>query len=561
MPRLLKKFVFSFLAGLVILFSIAPYLSPVNAQAWYSQEPIEWYLKVYDKDASPPNEIFGERYTAAQVQWVVYGFLFMPLRMIQPVIGEDIILCILKQVGAGTFDINNCGTAVMDVVTVLSGIFGKVFPLITSNTDSDKPFLALVFDTTNRDLSGIGYTKTLLNKFTLVSEVRAQGFGYTALSWIQDYWTGFRDISYGLLVMVIIIFAFMIMFRVKLSPQTVVSVQSALPKVILTLILVTFSYAIAGFAIDLMYIVSGLFAFLIKAAGFTNNINSAFSIISGAGPGYNIPLAGGLWILFMMLGYAVSFFVAALIATITSLVSSFSVFNALLGVVFMILGVFCLVIMIWYTFKIPFVLIKTLISLYISIITAPVQILAGAIIPSMGFGTWFKKVMADVLVFPVVGLFIYFAWKTLGESFTLSGYDFINFSGSASLHPISWVPGIIGTSGPTTGSISGIIFLAISFGIMAEIPKIPDMLKGMLLGEKFAFGTGIGEAMEAFGIASTAQKSLQSAGSDLLYNPKGGRNPVTGKDIATGFIPDMVARYKNRPKGSGGAASDGPVNT
>src|SRR3990167_716844 len=512
MPRLLKKFVFSFLAGLVILFSIAPYLSTVNAQAWYSQEPIEWYLKVYDKDASPPNEIFGERYTAAQVQWVVYGFLFMPLRMIQPVIGEDIILCILKQVGAGTFDINNCGTAVMDVVTVLSGIFGKVFPLITSNTDSDKPFLALVFDTTNRDLSGIGYTKTLLNKFTLVSEVRAQGFGYTALSWIQDYWTGFRDISYGLLVMVIIIFAFMIMFRVKLSPQTVVSVQSALPKVILTLILVTFSYAIAGFAIDLMYIVSGLFAFLIKAAGFTNNINSAFSIISGAGPGYNIPLAGGLWILFMMLGYAVSFFVAALIATITSLVSSFSVFNALLGVVFMILGVFCLVIMIWYTFKIPFVLIKTLISLYISIITAPVQILAGAIIPSMGFGTWFKKVMADVLVFPVVGLFIYFAWKTLGESFTLSGYDFINFSGSASLHPISWVPGIIGTSGPTTGSISGIIFLAISFGIMAEIPKIPDMLKGMLLGEKFAFGTGIGEAMEAFGIASTAQKSLQSAG-------------------------------------------------
>src|SRR5258708_14361646 len=52
----------------------------------------------------------------------------------------------------------------------------------------------------------------------------------------------------------------MIMFRVKISPQVVVSVQSALPKIAIALVLVTFSYAIAGFLIDIMYVFVGLFS-------------------------------------------------------------------------------------------------------------------------------------------------------------------------------------------------------------------------------------------------------------------------------------------------------------
>jgi len=61
--------------------------------------------------------------------------------------------------------------------------------------------------------------------------------------------------------------AFMIMFRVRISPQTVITVQSALPKIIFTLILITFSYAIAGFLIDLMYVVIGIFSFIVTQGG------------------------------------------------------------------------------------------------------------------------------------------------------------------------------------------------------------------------------------------------------------------------------------------------------
>jgi hypothetical protein len=374
-------------------------------------------------------------------------------------------------------------------------------------------------------MSGIGYAKSLLKKFSPVSEVMAQtGFGYTGLNWIQSYWTGFRNISYGLLVLVIIVFAFMIMFRVKLSPQTVISVQSALPKVILTMILITFSYAIAGFAIDLMYVVSGLFALLIKSAGFaplaSTTVSAIFNAISGQGWAYNSPL-GGLWILLMMLLYTVMFFISAILATVASFASGINLFGAILGVVFMLLGAACLIMMIWYTFKIPYVLIKTLISLYLTIITAPVQILAGAVVPSMGFGAWFKKLMADILVFPVVGVFIWFAWATLWASYDQSwqvfGRSWIGdvgnfFGGNFGAAGISWVPGIVGATGlGNKGGISGIIFLGISFAIMSMVAKVPDMLKGFILGEKFAAGNAIGEAV-AGGVGAASSVSTLRKG-------------------------------------------------
>ena len=44
------------------------------------------------------------------------------------------------------------------------------------------------------------------------------------------------------------------MFRQRISPQAVMTIQAALPKVIIALIMVTFSYAIAGFMIDISYV-------------------------------------------------------------------------------------------------------------------------------------------------------------------------------------------------------------------------------------------------------------------------------------------------------------------
>ncbi len=86
----------------------------------------------------------------------------------------------------------------------------------------------------------------------------AEGIGFAAIKPLMGIWKIFRDISYMILVLILIIIGFMIMFRMKINPQTVISIENALPRIVISLILITFSFAIAGFLIDLMYLVMAI---------------------------------------------------------------------------------------------------------------------------------------------------------------------------------------------------------------------------------------------------------------------------------------------------------------
>ncbi|MEO6508593.1 MAG: hypothetical protein ABIO02_01445 [Patescibacteria group bacterium] len=91
----------------------------------------------------------------------------------------------------------------------------------------------------------------------------AMGIGYAAISPYKAIWTIFRNLVFLLLVIIIVAIGFMVMFRTKINAQTVVSLENSLPKIALTLIFITFSFAIAGFMIDIMYVsmffIAGLF--------------------------------------------------------------------------------------------------------------------------------------------------------------------------------------------------------------------------------------------------------------------------------------------------------------
>lgn len=57
----------------------------------------------------------------------------------------------------------------------------------------------------------------------------AQGTGFTGLAPLLPLWKVFRNAAYVLLALALIIIGFMIMFRRKIDPKTVVTVQNALP--------------------------------------------------------------------------------------------------------------------------------------------------------------------------------------------------------------------------------------------------------------------------------------------------------------------------------------------
>src|SRR3990172_8625738 len=98
----------------------------------------------------------------------------------------------------------------------------------------------------------------------------AEGIGFGAIKPFAKIWIAFRNVAYLVIVLVMITIGFMIMFSMKLNPQTVISVENSLPKIVLSLILVTFSFPIAGLLIDLMYIAIILIVSVIGPAGGLN---------------------------------------------------------------------------------------------------------------------------------------------------------------------------------------------------------------------------------------------------------------------------------------------------
>jgi len=81
----------------------------------------------------------------------------------------------------------------------------------------------------------------------------SQGVGFDSINPIIGIWAVFRDISYLLFIFVFIIIGVAIMLRAKIDPRTVMTIQNQIPKLIIGIIMVTLSFAIAGLLIDLMW--------------------------------------------------------------------------------------------------------------------------------------------------------------------------------------------------------------------------------------------------------------------------------------------------------------------
>lgn len=100
------------------------------------------------------------------------------------------------------------------------------------------------------------YFRNLASGFGIVKQAHAEtsnGTGFQGLIPLLPIWTAMRNIVYLLFVLVFVVIGIAIMLRLKIDPRTVMTVQNQIPKIIVGLLLVTFSLAIAGFLIDIMY--------------------------------------------------------------------------------------------------------------------------------------------------------------------------------------------------------------------------------------------------------------------------------------------------------------------
>ncbi|MBU1085356.1 hypothetical protein KKB06_03330 [Patescibacteria group bacterium] len=296
--------------------------------------------------------------------------------------------------------------------------------------------------------SSVEYLADLGSRIGLVKPAYAQdSTGYRGLFGVLETWKIFRNISYALFVIIFVVVGFMIMFRSKLNPQTVVSLQLALPKLIVTLLLITFSYAIAGFVIDLIYLITYLAANILDA-------EAADYMTTGLGELINIfkpwesadTIADSLSGLFPK---NTGLDVLTEIATIE--IFSVSLMKVIVGgaILFSIL-------------KLLIQLILAYVNIILQVIFAPIMLLFNALPQSNSFSSWIKNLIANAAAFPAVAIMIMVGDKLINSD-TGIGTDSLQL--------------------PFIGFLAGsqnFVQVIIGFGFILILPKIVTMIQEAL---------------------------------------------------------------------------------
>ena len=253
--------------------------------------------------------------------------------------------------------------------------------------------------------SGIAYFSQEIHKFNPFQPVYAAvpPIGTQIINPTQLLWQVFRNASYLGFIIVFVIIGFMVMFRAHISPQAVATVQDSLPRIVIALLLVTFSYAIAGLLIDFMFVILNVAIVLLQNAGLDpsgsrrifdssvfsvykanwDDVFGAVSNVVGDILDQIIKFDGNP--LFNIVGYA-----------ITGLLSN---------IVGLIAGIALLFIM----FRVFLMLLMSYVMVILLTVFSPFFFLFQALPGQNGAKIWFKQYVANLSVFAVVPIMLLLA--------------------------------------------------------------------------------------------------------------------------------------------------------
>lgn len=238
------------------------------------------------------------------------------------------------------------------------------------------------------------YVADLMDSVDIAQPAYAQalgGLGYGSLSPILTLWKTFRNIAYMFYIFLFIVIGFLIMFRKKVG-SAAITAQQAIPSIIISLIFVTFSYAISGLLIDAMYVVMYLILGMFKVTFDRNadiinydifNLSWTFlkrGAVEGNDLGRNV----------------VEDFINNILSK-DSLVGE--VFGWIGGIT---VGLVIAVAVLIGSFKLFFELLRSYATIVLSVVVAPIQLMLGAIPGNNAVMPWLKNMIANLSAFPVV---------------------------------------------------------------------------------------------------------------------------------------------------------------
>lgn len=295
----------------------------------------------------------------------------------------------------------------------------------------------------NKPASTHTFLADLSRSARIVPQAQAQGIGFASLDPIMFVWKTFRNIAYFLFVLIFLATGFMIMFRQKINGQVVVTVEQAIPNIIVALIFVTFSYAIGGLLIDAMYLIMYLIVGLFQQDNSILNSNILKLGLKLLKTGFE---SGN----------------EAMSNLIEEIVNAGNVGEAFSFISSITVGFIVAMAVLFGVFKLFLELIKSYISIILSIAFAPMILMAGAIPGQNTFKGWLKNLIANLASFPAV-LLLLIIQQVIDQS-------------SIGHSTGGFMPPFLLSQGASAGAMPSVIGIGILLTIPEIIKKIKDKM-------------------------------------------------------------------------------------
>jgi len=419
-------------------------------------------------------------------------------------------------------------------------------------------------------ISSGDYIKYMASNFGVTKRSYAQvdqGVGFTTLSPIQGMWTKFRNLAYIALVVVFVLIGLGIMLRVKIDPKVVMSVQNQLPKVVVILVMITFSYAIAGLFVDSMWVTTymGINLLTEEQECSDNALSSTVTTVATRGIldnpiAYTTNLLGdeggcfgpfdGISGLSAEIGRTAGDVVGRIVLEATGLNanlgdcggSSWAGFfakitdgdcykQAFFGVIKYFIAILVtlivLIAILIALFRLWFMLLRSFVYVILGTILGPFYILAGIKPQStLGTGNWLRFMLSHLLTFPVAAFVL-----ILARIFALN--DGLNDPTASR----TFIPPLVGN--PNSMDNFGVL---IAFGMILITPEILNMLRDALKSQPNKYATpaivgGVGKGVRPIsaGTGYTMDRLWRPA--NLAAGQSAGklRTAIGGSPTSTGF--------------------------
>lgn len=229
----------------------------------------------------------------------------------------------------------------------------------------------------------------------------ATGYDYLYSLGISGLWELFRNLAYILFVVILIITGFMIMFRQKIGGQTAITLFNSIPNIVIGLVLVTFSFAIAGLVVNIGVLLTNIVKDWLGLGNQTIYMDGLFALfnpttISGGAQNSGFGVVGGFFQTLFSGGFSsgAGWFADLITGALLAIVGGLMSIIVALILVFVYIGI---------SIRIYITLLKAFLGIILSTILGPIQIALSVIPGNTAMRVnWFNDLLRNMLVFPIV---------------------------------------------------------------------------------------------------------------------------------------------------------------